>query len=311
MLPVGQNGGEKQGYQKPPWPKGLGVTHTRSPRPPPLHSPSDPAPDRAVGEDPASGRPLGGEAPGFPGGRAAPTPPGAPFCPGTKPAASRGQAALPAPARPPHLAAQQRLAVVVGAVLALREVQLLRVPGAGRRGAQQQQPQRRGTRAQPHRAGCHGHRARRAGGRAGSGGGGGGATYVGGTQRRGARDRGPSNGCARRCAGPCLYGPGGGRAQLARPIGPQGVGGRPRGTGSGHGKTVALRLGPIWPRRRGGTRAARRRGRAARRRGRCVAGRGAPPAPQRSQKGTPPPPRPRCACPATLFPPCACPRVPR
>lgn len=58
---------------------------------------------------------------------------------------------------PAHLAAQQRLAVVVGAVLARRAVQLLGLAGAGRRGAQQQQqqkqqPRRRRPGARPHRA---------------------------------------------------------------------------------------------------------------------------------------------------------------
>lgn len=68
------------------------------------------------------------------------------LCPWTKPVAVRN------PAWHPHLDAQQRLTVVVSPVLALRVMQLLRLAGAGHRGVQQQQPQRRGPWAQPHRA---------------------------------------------------------------------------------------------------------------------------------------------------------------
>lgn len=70
--------------------------------------------------------------------------------------------------------------MVVGAVLALRVVQLLRVPGAGRRGAQQQQPQRRGPRAQPHRTGSGGRRGEAGAGTVQAGGG---AAEVRGTKR--------------------------------------------------------------------------------------------------------------------------------
>lgn len=71
-----------------------------------------------------------------------------PLCHRTKPVAIRN------PTWHPHLDTQQRFAVVVCPVLALRIMQLLRLAGAGHRGVQQrqQQPQRRGPWAQPHRS---------------------------------------------------------------------------------------------------------------------------------------------------------------
>lgn len=116
-------------------------------------------------------------APPGPHCQAAPTRPrpAAPFVPrGQSPRQPRCEARpSQPPVWPPHLAAQQRLAVVVGAVLALPVVQLLGFPGAGCRGAQQQQPQRGGPRAQLHRASqprTHSEARREAGGAHASGG---------------------------------------------------------------------------------------------------------------------------------------------